>query len=169
MTPSINVVSSSLGADPKYCWFNFADQATADAAFQYLSTTQVQLLSANQPALVVKQPPISITGTGGSSGDTTPATTPDTSPDPPAFRSSCFFGDKATRLRLLHSSPPDAALQQKPAPQHEREVFMLRLANFIVTQTGMFICNCPRCSWHHLRFSCRGCRWGIHSRLHFAR
>ncbi len=137
LAPSINLVSSSPVSALKYCWFNFADQPTAVAAAQYLTTTQVQLLSA--PALVVKNPPVPIIDSGGSSGDTSP----DSSPDPPAFRSSCFFGDKATRLRLLHSSPPDAALQQQPAPQHEREVYMLRLANFIVTQTGMFICNLP--------------------------
>jgi hypothetical protein len=162
MAPSISVVSAGpVSSRSMCCRLYFTDQATAVAAAQFLASAQVPLLSA--AALSVKGQPAPIPG--GSSAEATP----ETSPDPPTARSSCLFGDRATRLRLLLSSPPDAALQQQPAPQHEREVYMLRLANFISTQTDLFICNSPRCSWRRSRFSFRVRRWRIHSRLHFTR
>ena len=73
----------------------------------------------------------------------------------PVIRSTCLFVDQKTRLRLLFSDPPYALLQRQCRPQDEKEVYMLRLANFIVTQTDMFICNCTRCSWRRFRPSSR--------------
>jgi hypothetical protein len=95
-------------------------------------------------AAVLKPAPSGPQATSQSNtGSASEGSSPETSPRPPMSRGACLFGDKTTRLRLLHSDPPDPSLMQVPASQHEKEVFMLRLANFIVTRTGMSICNSP--------------------------
>jgi hypothetical protein len=149
LTPPIHSLSASPVAAPvvgmSYGWLNFADQATADAAKLQLDTIPTAVLSARalkaSPAGPVRiesrEGPGSASGSPGGSA----VSTPDSSPRPPIVRSACLFNDKETRLRVLYCTPPDQTLMSVPAAQHEKEVFMLRLANFIVTQTRMFICN----------------------------
>jgi hypothetical protein len=166
LAPPVKIISAGPVAPPAlYSWLNFADQPAAAAAAQHLS--QVALLSAAvlRPAPTGPQPISSQSDSGSASG----GSSPETSPGPPISRGACLFGDKATRLKLLHSDPPDPSLMQSPGSQHEKEVFMLRLANYIVTKTGMFICDRPHFSPFHSRSSFNACRRRLHSRLYFAR
>jgi hypothetical protein len=169
LSPPISIVSAGAVQPPAvYSWLNFADQPAANAAAQHLNTHQIPLLS----AAVLKPAPSGpqATTSQGNTDSGSDGSSPETSPRPPMSRGACLFEDKTIRLKLLHSDPPDPILMQVPALQHEKEVFMLRLANFIVTKTGMFICNSPTAhSFTCVCSSFSACRRWLHSRLHFAR
>ena len=178
LSPPIVVVSAGPVVPPlTFSWLNFADKAAADQAVQQLTAVPCSFLSAN----VLKPAPngavpIAAQVTDSDSLSASDGSSPGTSPRGAigmlagrGSRGATLFTD-GDRLQLLHSDPVDPRLQVAACPtEHQKEFFMLKLANFIVTKTEMSICNDLR-RWPHVCYSSFDVhRWRLHSRLHFAR